>query len=106
MENSLEKVFLFQVNLGPTLQKELPQLVFRVFPEQLLPFIFFWAVSQKKFHKSPLQKSKKEQRFSKKKKSFDKNLFQSQGKKISGILKLNKVMSKLLTISKCLQLNC
>ena len=40
------------------------------------------------------------------KKDFVKNLFKFNEKKNSAILKLNKLMSKLLTVSKYLQLNC
>ena len=39
-------------------------------------------------------------------KRFHKKLFQSQGEKNSGVLRLNQIKSKLLTIKKCLQLNC
>ena len=39
-------------------------------------------------------------------KRFHKKLVQSQREQNSGIFRLNKIISKLLTISKCLQLNC
>ena len=41
-----------------------------------------------------------------KQKDFIKKLVQSQREQNSGIFRLNKIISKLLTISKCLQLNC
>ena len=87
-------------------KKNCRKLDFCVFLEQLLPFIFLWVATlllQKSLINHYLQKSEtnifKQKRFLKK-------LVQSQQEKNSGILILNKIMSKLLTISKCLQLNC
>ena len=80
------------------------KLVFCAF--QLLPFIFFgrlYCFLQESFVNHYY---KVKLRFLNKK-SFRKKLVQSQGeKKHSGILRLNKIMSKLLTVSKCLQLHC
>ena len=79
-------------------------LVFCAFPEKPVPFIFLgsFIALAKKFLKPPLQKS--ETKIFKQKR-FHKKLVQSQREKNSGILRLNKILSKLLTISKCLQLN-
>ena len=81
----------------PTLQNELPQVSFQhnYFPS------FFWAATlflAKKFHKSLLQKSETKIF---KQKIFREKLVQSQREKNLGVLRLNKIMSKLLTVSVC-----
>ena len=83
------------------------KLVFCVFPEQLLPFIFWGAIL---FLARQVHYYKVKQRFPSQK-DFIKRLFKGQREKTkkeanSGILKLNKIMSKLLTVSKCFQLSC
>ena len=87
-------------------QKNCRKSVFCVFLEQSLPLIIFGLLHCyevaliKKFNKPSLQKIEIKIF---KQKIFYKKLVQSQREKNSGIL---KIMSKLLTISKCLQLNC
>ena len=85
------------------------KLVFWVFPEQLLSHIIFERLHcgevtlVKKDNKTLLQKTETkifdQQRFHKK-------LVSSQQEKKLGILRLNQILYKLLTISKCLQLKC
>ena len=66
-------------------------------------FLGGYIALAKKFHKPLIQKC--ETKIFKQKR-FHKKLVQSQPEKKLGILRLNKIMSKLLTIGKCLQLNC
>ena len=89
------------------MQNELPQDSFLCISKTTttLDFFFFggYIVLGRKFQKPLLQKS--ETKISKPK-VFRKTLVQSEREKKSGILRLNKIKSKLLTVSKCLQLNC
>ena len=113
MKKSLEETILCQLSFSSKFEsynlqhckKNCHKLVFCVFPEQLLSFIFLggYIALQKRFINHYYKRVK--QRFSNKK-DFIKHLFKVNEKKNSGILRLNKIMSKLLTISKCLQLNC
>ena len=73
-----------------------------------MPFIFFfffgcYIALVKKFHK-PLLENGETKIF--KQKRFHKKVVQSRPEKNSGILRLNKIMPRLVTTSKCLQLNC
>ena len=85
-------------SLNPQLCKKTEQLLSDIISEQL----HCYEVTIVKKHNKPVLKKVK-QRFSAKK---DKMLVQSQREKNSSVLRLNQIMSKLLTISKCLQLNC
>ena len=84
----------------PTLQQKKKWIL----PEQLLSYIIFeqlycYEVTLvKKYNKPLLQKS--ETKISTKKR-FIKNLLKINEKKNSGVLRLNQIMFKLLTISKC-----
>ena len=91
------------------MQKNCRRLVFWVFSEQLLSHITFEPLHcyevtlVKKYNKPLFQKSQT--------KTFDlkrlhKKLVPSQWEKHFGVLSLNQIMSTLLTISKCSQLNC
>ena len=82
-------------------KKNCLKLVFCVFLEQPVPFIYIALA--KKFHNLLLQKC--ENKIFKQKRLY-KKLVESKREKYSGILRLNEMMSKLLTISTCLQLNC
>ena len=89
-------------------KKNCCKLVFWVFSEQLLSHIIFklhcYEVTLvKKCNKPSLQKSETKI-FDQKR--FHKKLVPSQREKNSGVLRLNQIMPPLLTMSKCLQLNC
>ena len=85
------------------------RLVFWVFLEHLFYHINFGRLHcyevtlVKKYNKTQLQKVK--QRFSTEK-DFIEYLFKVNEKKNLGVLRLNQVMSKVLTLSKYSQLNC
>ena len=89
-------------------KKNCRKLVFWVFPEQLLSHMIFERLHcckvtlVKKYNKPLLQKSETKI-FDQKR--FHKRLVPSQLEKNLGVLRLNKIMSKLLTVSKYLQLN-
>ena len=89
--------------------KNCRKLVFWVFPEQLLSYIIFerlyWCeVTLVKRYNKPLQWKSEIKIFDQK--AFHKNLLIVNEKKNSGVLRLNHIMLKFLTITKCLQLNC
>ena len=89
-------------------KKNCCKLVFWVFSEQLLSHIIFklhcYEVTLvKKCNKPSLQKSETKI-FDQKR--FHKKLVPSQQEKMLGVLRLNQIMSALLIINKCLELNC
>ena len=88
-------------------KKELPEVSFLYISRKPTALHFLWAailLLQKSFINHYLQKSETKVF---KQKRFHKKLAQSQReKKNSCILRLNKIMSKLLTLSKCMQSNC
>ena len=89
-------------------KKNCHKLAFLVFTEQLLYQIVFgrlhcYEVLVKKCNKPLLQKSEK--KFLDQER-FVKNLLKVNEKNNAGISRINQIMSKLLTLSKCLQLNC
>ena len=91
-------------------KRKLPQVSFWVFPEEPLSHIIFEQLHSyevtlvKKYNKPLLQKSEIKV-FDQKR--FHKKLVPSnEKKKNSGVLRLNQIMPKLLTMSKCWQLNC
>ena len=88
-----------------TLRNELLQVSFLCISRATTALHLFWAATlflQESFIYYYYKKVK--QRFSNKK-DFVKTCSKSTRKNF-GILGLNKMMSKLLTVSKCLQLNC
>ena len=90
-------------------KKKCCKLIFCVLPEQLLSHIIFGQLQLyevtlvKRYNKPLLKKVKQKCSY---KKDFIKNLFKVNEKKNSAVLRLNQIMFKLLTMSKCLQLNC
>ena len=88
----------------PTLQNELRQVSFLCIPRTTTSLHLFGRLrcTCKKVSWTTTKKMK--QRFSNKNKIM-KNLLKSRRKSL-GVLRLNKIMSNLLTISKYLQLNC
>ena len=90
-------------------KKNCRKLVFLVFPEQQLSHIIserlhcYEVTLVKRYNKSLLQKSETKT-FDQKR--FQKKLVPSQQEKNLGVLRLNQIMSTLLTIRKRLQLNC
>ena len=90
-------------------KKNCCKLVFWVFTEQLLyQIVFGWLPScevtlVKKRHKPILQKSETKV-FDQKR--FIQNLFKANEKNDSGVLRINQIISKSLTLSESLQLNC
>ena len=90
-------------------KKNCRKLVFWVFPEQQLPHIIsewihcYEVTLVKRYNKSLLQKSETKT-FDQKR--FHKKLVPSRREKNSCVLRLNQIMSTLLTIRKRLQLNC
>ena len=89
-------------------EKNCRKLVFWLFPEQLLSHITFELLHcsevtlVKKYNKPFFKKC--EAKFLDLKR-FHKKLVPSQREKYTGVLRLNQMMSTLLTINKCLQLN-
>ena len=87
----------------PKLEKEPPQVSFLVFTEQLLYHIIFGQLHcnevtpVKKCNKQVLQKTETKI-FDQKR--FIKNLFKVNDKNKSGVLRINQIMSKLLTLLK------
>ena len=90
-------------------KKNCPKLVFLVFTEQLLYQIIFgllhcYEVTLVKKRNKPLLQKSETKVFDLKR--FIKNLLKVSEKNNSGVSKINQIMSKLLTLSKRLQLNC
>ena len=100
------------------MEKELSQVNFvGIYRATTRPHNFWvatllWGYSCKAFITKKKKKKKKMTTTAKKqtkifdKKDWPKKLVPSQREKTSGVLRLNEILSKLLTISKCLQSNC
>ena len=99
-------------------KKNFRKLVLWVFIEQLLSHIIFESphcyeatlvkllLQKKQKNKTKMVTTAKKTNKDFRQKRLTNKLVLSQRERTSGILRLNQILSKLLTIRKCLQLNC